>query len=215
MKYKFIKYKCIDEKGKSMISEWMFVQATPEQVYDFFMKYTMTQHDIHKEKTMDNLNLESHKKWAEQVHTLNNHFTMYGGHPSPTANWECAHSAYMNRLNNDVDQDNILGVYDLMAAQMLTTRLDLIKKGYVSYIDKEGMVSRVLSDVEIVDTIESDELEFPKEYNIADVQYMQWPSGKHWYAKINGEDVVVNGVQKWDTYEEAVQAAEQYCAYNL
>lgn len=214
MKYKFIRYKYIDEKGKSMISDWMFVQETAEQVYDFFMKYTMTQHDTHKEKIIDNLNIESHKRYAEQIHTYNNHFTMYGGHPRPTSHWECAHSAYMARLNDTEKnlKEAIPGIYDLMTAQMLTTRLDMVKKGYVSYIGKEGMVSRILSDVEIVDTRESDELEFPNDtnYSIEDVKFLQWPSGKHWYAKINGEDIVINGVQKWNTKEEAISAAELY-----
>jgi len=39
----------------------------------------------------------------------------------------------------------------------------------------------------------------------------RWPDGTHWYADIAGEDVVdENGNVKWNTYTEAMQAAENY-----
>lgn len=213
MKYKFVKYRIMDTDGKPSVSNWVFVQETAEQVYDFFMKYTLAQNTKYKDKIIDNLNDEKHIRWAKQIDSYNNHYTMYGGHPSPTSHWEVAHATFMGLFNKKLDDpmDIIPGTYDYMTAQMLVTRLDLCKKGYVSYIDKDAMVSRVLTDIEIVDTVETDILEFPKDgYNLDDAKFLQWPGGHHWYVKINNEDVVVNGVQKWNSKEEAKEATIQY-----
>ena len=49
---------------------------------------------------------------------------------------------------------------------------------------------------------------------IDDVKFIMWNGGKHWYAKIGKLDVVVNGIQKWNTKEEATKAAKQYINEN-
>lgn len=44
-----------------------------------------------------------------------------------------------------------------------------------------------------------------------EVRYLQWPNGKHWYAKIGNDDVVdAQGNQKWSTKKEAEKAAEWF-----
>lgn len=45
---------------------------------------------------------------------------------------------------------------------------------------------------------------------VKDIKVFQWPFGKHYYAKYKGEDVVVKGEQKWNTYEEAYKKALEY-----
>jgi hypothetical protein len=35
-----------------------------------------------------------------------------------------------------------------------------------------------------------EELEFPYEYNFEDVRFIQWPGGRHWYAKLGNIDIV-------------------------
>ena len=43
------------------------------------------------------------------------------------------------------------------------------------------------------------------------VEFIQWPGGTHWYAKIRREDIVdACGNQKWNTRMEAMQAAKWY-----
>jgi hypothetical protein len=41
-------------------------------------------------------------------------------------------------------------------------------------------------------------------------RFLQWPGGKHWYAKIGDEDIVIDGKQKWDTRVQAEAAAKTY-----
>ena len=73
---------------------------------------------------------------------------------------------------------------------------------------------------EIVETFESDTLSYPVavQYHFEDVRYMKWDmdwlevKGTHWYAKIGNEDVRdKDGNMKWDTKEEAEEAARWFC----
>ena len=52
---------------------------------------------------------------------------------------------------------------------------------------------------EIVEHVYSDTLEYPSDKPTFDnVKFIQWPDGKHWYAKIGHEDIVdKDGNQKW------------------
>lgn len=73
---------------------------------------------------------------------------------------------------------------------------------------------------EIVEEIEKEVLEYPmiEQFHFEDVRYMKWdmPSldikGVHWYAKIGNEDVRDKaGNMKWNTKEEAEEAARWFC----
>ncbi len=46
--------------------------------------------------------------------------------------------------------------------------------------------------------------------DIKDFRITKWTYGKHYYVKYKGVDVVINGVQKWNSYEEALRNAEIY-----
>ena len=38
----------------------------------------------------------------------------------------------------------------------------------------------------------------------------QWPNGTHYYANIGCHRIVVNGREKWDSYQDAERAIEEY-----
>lgn len=65
---------------------------------------------------------------------------------------------------------------------------------------------------EIVERVYSDTLEYPSDKPTYDkVKFIQWPGGKHWYAKIGHEDIVdKNGNQKWESRIDAEAAAYWY-----
>lgn len=68
----------------------------------------------------------------------------------------------------------------------------------------------------VLDTIEKDVFEFPIEDKTSKGMYSdgiaisQWFGGTHYYAKIGDMDVVWEGEQKWDTYDEAAKAARAF-----
>jgi len=57
-----------------------------------------------------------------------------------------------------------------------------------------------------------EELEFPYEYNFEDVRFIQWPGGRHWYAKLGSIDIVDKyGNQKWNDKYYAIEVAKKWC----
>ena len=73
---------------------------------------------------------------------------------------------------------------------------------------------------EIVEEIDNETLEYPIEelYHLEDVRYFKWDNdfigvkGVHWYAKVGKYDIVdKNGNQKWNTKDEAEEAARWFC----
>lgn len=63
--------------------------------------------------------------------------------------------------------------------------LELIKRGY---IDGKG---------------------WPKD-NRPKIKIFKWPDGNHYYAYVDGKEVIHNGSQKWNTPKEATDAAEAF-----
>ena len=65
---------------------------------------------------------------------------------------------------------------------------------------------------EIVEHVYSETLEYPSDKPTFDnVKFIQWPDGKHWYAKIGHEDIVdENENQKWNSRIDAEKAAYWY-----
>lgn len=74
------------------------------------------------------------------------------------------------------------------------------------FIGSNGGYFGMMSELEILDTHMVDKFVLPTEK----VRIIQWPGGEHFYAKIGNQDVVVNGKQKWDTREEAEEAAKKF-----
>lgn len=53
---------------------------------------------------------------------------------------------------------------------------------------------------------------WPKDSGKPDIKLSKWPDGNHWYAYVNGQEVVENGVQKWNTPKQAEEAAKRFAA---
>ena len=55
-------------------------------------------------------------------------------------------------------------------------------------------------------------LEYPYEYQYDDCRFIQWPNGRHWYAKCGDIDIVDKyGNQKWSDKSYAQQIAKEWC----
>lgn len=52
---------------------------------------------------------------------------------------------------------------------------------------------------------------WPSEKSRPDIKLFRWPDGSHWYATVDGVDVVDEmGNQKWNTQQIAMEAANRY-----
>ena len=55
-------------------------------------------------------------------------------------------------------------------------------------------------------------LEYPYEYQYDDCRFIQWPDGRHWYAKCGNIDIVDRyGRQKWSDKSYAQKIAKAWC----
>ena len=50
---------------------------------------------------------------------------------------------------------------------------------------------------------------FPQ-FSIDDIKISKWPSGKHFYATLNGESIKVDGLNKWSTEKNAMVAVKKW-----
>ena len=54
--------------------------------------------------------------------------------------------------------------------------------------------------------------EYPYEYQYDDCRFIQWPEGRHWYAKCGNIDIVDKyGNQKWSDKSYAQKIAKEWC----
>lgn len=74
----------------------------------------------------------------------------------------------------------------------------------------------VEKNYKIVEETYSETLVYPVETKptLADVRFIMWDNGKHYYAKIFNIDIVWEGQQKWNTKAEAESAAKNFIDAN-
>jgi len=113
--------------------------------------------------------------------------------PSPVALFDTANNIYLEAFRN---------------------RINDVAKGPIYLEDGVRQFGYTESNphYEIVEHVYSDKLEYPSYKPTFDnVKFIQWPDGKHWYAKIGHEDIVdKDRNQKWESRVDAEAAAYWY-----
>lgn len=108
----------------------------------------------------------------------------------------------------------LFGIANNMYLEAFRNRIDDVAKGPIYLEDGVRQFGYTESNpyYEIVEHVYSDTLEYPFDKPTFDkVKFIQWPDGKHWYAKIGHDDIVdENGNQKWNSRIDAEKAAYLY-----
>ena len=103
--------------------------------------------------------------------------------------------------------------------EALRSRIDGFAKGYIQYLTKEMTILMNNDETqEIVEKVMKNKLVYPDEDNMVleDVRFIKWEGGEHWYAKIGKIDIIDEYKnQKWNTKEEAENAAKWYIKNNM
>lgn len=101
--------------------------------------------------------------------------------------------------------------------EMYQSRIKGFIRGDIQYLSKDMTVLIDNPSIEIIDSIEKDEIYYPDiEWSLSNVRYIKWDGGSHWYAKIDKIDIVDNnGNQKWNTKQEAENAAKWFIENNM
>lgn len=201
MKYEFVRFKTLATGEES--HKWWFAAKTARQVMEHaekFFKPTMQE------------------GFNESAHNAIEAIFKHGGIMNHATN-EVASSIEAITEIKGYERSSPLALFDTANELLLTAikgRLKTIDKGEAVYLEdgvRQFGYSSKNPHFEIVERYYSDKLEYSdfKKPTLNDVRFIQWDGGKHWYAKVNKEDIVDEfGRQKWDTKEDAEKAAEWY-----
>ena len=130
----------------------------------------------------------------------------------PTTPWAKAVEIYMQVWNM-----SWVMTANKLETELINTRLNMFDNERPLYLSN-GLTSFVHNEfingtIKYQDECWKDTLEYPEpeHYTDKDIRYIQWKDGSHWYAKIGKYDVVdENGNQKWNTRNEAINAAYSF-----
>ena len=205
MEYEFVRFKNLATGEES--HKWWFAAKTARQVIEHAKKFFIP--------TMQ-------EGYNTVAHDAVEAIFKYDGIMKHATN-EVASSIETITEIKGFKRSSPLALFDTANELLLTAikgRLKDIDKGEAVYLEdgvrQFGYTSKN-SYFEIVETYYSDKLEYPdfKKPTLDDVRFIQWNGGKHWYAKVNKEDVTDEfGRQKWNTKDEAEKAAKWYIAKN-
>ena len=93
-----------------------------------------------------------------------------------------------------------------------TDRIEMFNKGRAIYL-RDGLPYYCAIEHPKYDEEKwSETLEYPYEFQYEDVRFIQWPDGRHWYAKCGSIDIVDRyGHQKWNDKSYAQKIAKEWC----
>ena len=212
-KYEFVRfnYKGYQDNGKK---NWWFVAKTTDDVVEHTKR-------VFKPLMQEGFDSYAHK-FIESV--TKNRLLEYNGNQYvyvPHADDKVEDSLrriWASKNNTTSDNPRPLELFETANSlyfEVFNNRIKDVMNGPI-YLE-DGVRQFGYSDgnpyYEIVERVFKDKLEYPgvESAKLEDVEFIQWPGGAHWYAKIRREDIVdACGNQKWNTRMEAMQAAKWY-----
>lgn len=88
--------------------------------------------------------------------------------------------------------------------------IETVAEGEKWYVNKNwGMIPYKDDEFTVRTTCERNEYVFPVEGE-DDIEIMQWPNGRHYYAKVGNQQVRIDGEQKWVTFRRAYDRALEF-----
>ena len=201
MEYEFVRFRTIETGEES--HKWWFAAKTARQVMEHAEKFF-------KPAMQEGYNSAAH----DAVEAI----FKYGGIMNHATN-EVASSIETITVLKGFERSSPFALFDTANELLLTAikgRLKDIDKGEAVYLEdgvRQFGYSSNNPHFEIIEKYYSDKLEYPdfKKPTLDDVRFIQWDGGKHWYAKVNKEDITDEiGRQKWNTKGEAEKAAKWY-----
>jgi len=88
-------------------------------------------------------------------------------------------------------------------------RMDAILRNLPVYVNRNGGWTPVGDGCKEIETLVASRWPTDEE-----PRYIQWPNGTHWYAKVGANDVIVDGIQKWNSKAEAEAAYKEWLKKN-
>lgn len=123
-------------------------------------------------------------------------------------------SLIFNRLYLDDSRKSLLDDANILEGLLEGYHKAFLNEGHIIVSPNNSF--RMMDDTfKILETRYNDTLIFPVTKE-SDIRIIQWPNGKHYYAKIGNQDVVdAQGNRKWDSFSDAKYAAQRYLDKHL
>lgn len=209
-KYEFVRFNYVGHKDEGE-KHWWFVAKTFEDVVEhtkkFFQPTMQEGFDAYAAKYIE---------FAKKKFTDFDSDYVYVPHPDNHV--EGALRTTWAAKNNNTTLNpcpvELFGIANNMYLEAFRNRIEDVAKAPIYLEDGVRQFGYTEGNpyYEIVERVYSDTLEYPTDKPTFDnVKFIQWPGGKHWYAKIGHEDIVdENGNQKWESRLDAGNAAYWY-----
>jgi len=132
--------------------------------------------------------------------------------PQNGCHWSRVQEAIRLKLELTKGRKTILDDLSIANSVFVETATKLYAQYGAFVVNSNGGMFPLDGKCEILETVESEKLVWPfGRLKTEDrIKITQWPNGTHWYARVDGEDVVMDNEQKWNTYKEAYDKAIQY-----
>lgn len=202
--YKFVRYE--QKLGNTTYkSDWMFVPQNLNDVEDFHRQYVL---NICNKEFEDCV--KSVVKYGDNSFCKNTEKQFFNGNHAESV----FQTGLTYQLQLNKDNKSWIELANDMVVQVYYNRVKSFNKGTTLMYRRDSLVSTPLVEKihNIIETKYISKIEFPilERPTENDINIISWPGGKHYYAKVGNYDVVVNGVQKWNTKYEAREAAKTF-----
>lgn len=172
--------------------------------------------------TLEINNYDLYKEWSDKYHTkifqdgvdniiYRSNTWKKDGKYKTQGHWTSEIASLSEKVGGDEHEIDLIDGFEKVTNDYINSKFKAIQDGNTIYV-YEGCQWFILPDnCEIVETIESDILEYPNQYTEKDIRIIKYENGKHYYAKIGMIEVVDDdGSRKWNTYKYAYDIAIDY-----
>lgn len=183
----------------------MFVPQNLNDVEDFHKQYVLNICDKEFEDCV-----KSVVKYGDNSFCKNTEKQFFNGNHAESV----FQTGLTYKLQLNKDNKSWIELANDMVVQVYYNRVKSFNNGTTLMYRRDGIVSTPLVENthNIIETKYVSKIEFPilERPTENDINIISWPGGKHYYAKVGNYDVVINGVQKWNTKYEAREAAKTF-----
>lgn len=110
-----------------------------------------------------------------------------------------------------IKNKSVVDILALLNSRTAESQFKVIDERGAIYINRNGGYFAASDSIEEYDWMEKKHLSWPTENDEDDIRIISYRgAGGHFYAKIGHTDVVVDGEQKWDTYDKAMEAGKTF-----
>lgn len=112
--------------------------------------------------------------------------------------------------NNRKKLKTVVDDLGLLSDEILGSYTNFWLEGKILLINQVFGFGFLNDSIEVLETVTKKEYIFPDQWSKDNIRIIKWTQGKHYYAKIGNQDVVIDDIQKWKTRKQAYKKALEF-----